>query len=916
MSKTSKIVPGQRWASEAEPELGLGTVLSCEDGRIELEFRAAGEKRLFALSSAPLRRVRFEAGDVIESRRARGLKIAEVRELNDCLVYMTDGGVVPESELADTIRFSRPEERLKAGMLDDRDSYDLRIESLKRRAQWRCSKARGFLGARIQLLPHQLATANAVLRLAGPRALLADEVGLGKTIEACLVLHRMLLTGQAERILIVVPDSLIHQWFVELLRRFNLSFSLFDEERFEACRRQSPEANPFLDEQWVIVSQDFMVSEAAVTEAVVSAPWDVLVVDEAHHLEWSEDFVSPAYALVERLAERTEGLLLLTATPEQLGVAGHFARLRLLDPDRYTDLAGFAEEAKGYRAVADLVGKLEGSTIQSLSKDAFSALASGNHVVDRLLEEWPEGEVRTIEAVVSRLIDAFGPGRVLFRSTRSALGGFPKREALLHALEAKDDTVHFSRKIRWLVDLLAELNEAKVLLIVHTREMAELIIAAVERQVRVPMGVFHEGLSLIQRDRQAAYFADPEGARLLVCSEIGSEGRNFQFAHHLVLFDLPPAPELLEQRIGRLDRIGQSETIRIHVPYIKGAKEEAWVRWYHEGLEAFETCLPGGHGLGEVFGPRLDELDTARDDTVLTPLLAEANAQVAAFRLKLADGRDRLLGVHPEAEAEAAELIAVINAFGADPDFEKYALSVFDVCGLSIQDLAPRRYRLAPGVLMAETLPGLPEQGMTVTFDRTEAIAREDLIFFSADHPLLSAAFDQQLGSEKGNSSFAIWPDAPGDGVFLEAWFVIEVVAPKPLHVDRFLPPEPFRIVVNHAGEEVDEADLWTDTGLLEGDPRPILERGFVTKKLLPVMLERSREASKAVAAKVHKVALGKAEVFYASELERLHLLSRLNDHVQPEEIERLDAERAAVIEVLKTAGAREDAVRLIWAQA
>lgn len=916
MAPPSKIVPGQRWTSEAEPELGLGTVLSCEYGRIELEFRAAGEKRLFALSSAPLRRVRFEAGDVIQSRTASGLEVVEVEELNGCFVYITEDAVVPESELSDTIRFSRPEERLKAGMVDDREAYDLRIESLKRRAQWRCSTARGYLGARIQLLPHQLATASAVLRLAGPRALLADEVGLGKTIEACLVLHRMLLTHQAERILIVVPDSLIHQWFIELLRRFNLSFSLFDEERFEEIQRHDRERNPFLEEQWIVVSQDFLVSDPKVAEAVLEAPWDVLVVDEAHHLEWSPEEASPAYAIVEQLSRQAHGLLLLTATPEQLGAAGHFARLRLLDPDRYSDMVAFEEEAKEYHVVADLVEKLETGPSETLSKKAFAKMAKGDDVVARLLEEWPEKETRSSEAIVSRLIDAFGPGRVLFRSTRGALGGFPKREAHLHPLKAKDDSVHFSTKIRWLVDLLTDLKEAKVLLIVHTREMAEAIMTAVERQVRVPMGVFHEGLSLIQRDRQAAYFADPEGARLLVCSEIGSEGRNFQFAHHLVLFDLPPAPELLEQRIGRLDRIGQTETIRIHIPFISGTQEEAWVRWYHEGLQAFETCLPGGHGFGEAFGPRLEALEVPLKEGAIKPIISEALKGVSEFRIQLADGRDRLLGVHPEAQREAEELMSVINEFGSDPDFEKYALGVFDACGLSIQDLAPRRYRLAPGVLMAETLPGLPEHGMTVTFDRSEAIAREDLIFFSADHPLLNAAFDQLLGSENGNSSFAIWEDAPADGVFLEVWFVIEVVAPKALHVDRFLPPEPFCVVVDHTGEMLEADQIWSDDALVTGDPRPILERGVVTKKLLPVMLERSREWSERLAQDVFEEALRKAEASYDDEIERLRLLSRLNDHVDPAETERLEAEKLSVLEVLKTADAREDAVRLVWAQA
>src|SRR5207253_3100152 len=132
---------------------------------------------------------------------------------------------------------------------------------------------------------------------------------------------------------------------------------------------------------------------------------------------------------------------------------------------------------------------------------------------------------------------------------------------------------------------------------------------ALRRRIKdVKVAVFHEGLSLIQRDRNAAWFADPHGAHILICSEIGSEGRNFQFAHHLVLFDLPLDPELLEQRIGRLDRIGQTSEIHVHVPYIAGGPTEVLARWYHEGLNAFVNNLEGGSELLERFGARIYEL--------------------------------------------------------------------------------------------------------------------------------------------------------------------------------------------------------------------------------------------------------------------------------------------------------------------
>lgn len=110
--------------------------------------------------------------------------------------------------------------------------------------------------------------------------------------------------------------------------------------------------------------------------------------------------------------------------------------------------------------------------------------------------------------------------------------------------------------------------------------------------------VFHEGMSIIERDRAAAWFAEEDtGAQVLLCSEIGSEGRNFQFASHMVMFDLPFNPDLLEQRIGRLDRIGQAHDIQIHVPYLEKTAQSVLVRWYHEGLDAFEHTCPTGRTI-------------------------------------------------------------------------------------------------------------------------------------------------------------------------------------------------------------------------------------------------------------------------------------------------------------------------------
>ena len=343
---------GQRWVSDTEPELGLGMVLKVGFGRVEIYFPAAAEHRQYALQAAPLRRVRFQAGDSIKCHDQVQHVVTQVTEENGLVIYHTEDGTFPEALLSDTISFSKPQDRLFAGQIDDPRTYELRLRALERRCELRKSPTRGFAGGRVDLIPHQMAIASEVTGRLLPRVLLADEVGLGKTIEACLILHRLHLTGRASRVLVLVPDALLHQWFVELLRRFNLLFSLFDEERCLSIEANEEGGNPFLDSQLVLTSLGLLTASERRVEQALEAGWDLLIVDEAHHLEWTPAEASSAYTLVERLAAQTEGVLLLSATPQQLGAEGHFARLRLLDPDRYSDLAHFVEETAHYEEVA------------------------------------------------------------------------------------------------------------------------------------------------------------------------------------------------------------------------------------------------------------------------------------------------------------------------------------------------------------------------------------------------------------------------------------------------------------------------------------------------------------------------------------------------------------------------------------
>ena len=906
--ENKKPAPGQRWVSDSEPELGLGIILKAEYGRVEVFFHAASEGRQYSLESAPLRRVKFAAGDKIKSRQGRDLVVEAVEDRGATLVYRTDRGELPEADLSDAISFSKPEDRLLGGRVDELETFELRVEALRRRSELRRSPVRGFVGGRVDLLPHQMFIASEVAGRIVPRVLLADEVGLGKTIEAGLILHRLHLTGRADRVLILLPEPLVNQWFVELLRRFNLLFSIFDEERCASIELHDAEANPFLDSQLVLANAAFLAGNATRMRQVVEAGWDLLVVDEAHHMEWSPEQASPQYLLVEELARRTAGLLLLTATPQQLGPEGHFARLRLLDPNRYADLAEFLEEATHYEQVARALDRLLANhPLTDADRELF-----GSHSprVREHCEKFARGDAASRMHLVNELLDAFGTGRVMFRNTRASLPGFPARKAHLVPLPAGADETE--AKVKWLAGLLRELRSEKVLLICKTRALVEEIAERLQREINVNCGVFHEGLTLLQRDRNAAYFSEAEGARILLCSEIGSEGRNFQFAHHLVLFDLPVNPELLEQRIGRLDRIGQSGTIHLHVPYAEGTASEVLARWYHEGLNAFEKNPHGAVEIAATLGGELAALCDAFVAKKVTAFMKKTREMHARVAKKLERGHDRLLELNSSKPERAAELIRQIRAADADAGFEDFCIRLFDHFGVEVDDLSTRTFLLKAGHLLTDAFPALPEAGLSVTFERARALSREDIGLISGDHPIVTGALDLLLGSEAGNTAFGVWKGSGSEAILLEIHAVVECVAPSALHVDRFLPPTPLRVVLDHAQVDHSEDETLRNVRFEKGDIYRLLDRGAVKRKLLPAMLAKAEALAAERMKTLVATATAAMETQLQDEIERLETLRTINDHVRPEEIAAAQQQKAELLTAVGSARLRMDSLRLI----
>lgn len=934
--------PEQRWVSEGEPELGVGVVVETDKSRVQVRFPAAGETRQYALANAPLRRVIFKPGDTVVDRNKRPFVIERVQDTGDLLLYIGKEGTLSEADLGDVSVKHGVNDRLLIGDVEKPDVFALRRKTLGFDHMRRISPINGFVGGRIDLIPHQLYIAHEVSSRYAPRVLLSDQVGLGKTIEACLILHRLLLSGQASRILILVPDSLIHQWFVEMLRRFNLWFHIFDEERCAALDESAPEGNPFLDDQLVICSTSFLASSSTRARQAISANWDMLVVDEAHHLAWSLEKASPEYAIVELLSKVAKGLLLLTATPEQLGVESHFARLRLLDPERYADYDEFINESQDHAAIANIVESLSsGNTLKDKDKALLETIFG-----EERMTKVEEGGVVAKNQLIEDLLDQHGPGRVVFRNTRSAMSGFPKRKAQLIPLAAEtnqeewiqrlskeyalDKKVQINADVKqkfwfaedprvtWLVALLVQLNPAKVLLICRSKAKVLALEKALQKLSSAKVAVFHEDLNIVQRDRNAAWFAEPDGARVLLCSEIGSEGRNFQFAHHLVLFDLPVHPELLEQRIGRLDRIGQSEDIQIHVPYLKGSPQEVLVRWFHEGLNAFEENIEGGNQIGQLFNDRLVDMALAASSTDISTKLDALITDTAAYQKELkqvlAHGRDKLLEMNSFRPSVAEKLVEKIKAADQDLGLELYMTQIFEHFGIEMEDLAPRTYLLHPAKANREAFPSIPDDGISVTFDRKRALSREDISFISWDHPMVTGALDMVLSLGTGGASFGVLRGTDETGILLEVTFVLETAGRKGVHVDRFLPSTPLRVVVNHSSEEVTgdyPVDLFNKQ-LIPGQIDDLIENETLVDTILPDMIETATEIAEQLKLEEIDAGLNRMNQTLDHEIGRLASLHKRNKAIRPDEIRTAFDEKNVLTALIGNARIRMDSLQLI----
>ena len=481
----------------------------------------------------------------------------------------------------------------------------------------------------VEPLVHQIETVRKVLKQFRGRVLLADEVGLGKTIEAGMVLKEYALRGMAERTLILTPASLVGQWHEELETKFGLTFAT----TYEPLLRDDPSAF------W---AQDRIVASIATArrrehaERLSERQFDLIIVDEAHHLR---DRSSQSWKLVDSLNKRF--LLLLSATPVQNDLIELYNLLTLLKPGIFKTLKEFRlaymtpGKPRQPANSASLRALMRGAMIRN-TRAVVALKLPRRHATTIKVDGGPgEAEAYAALAAAARRLAAEGEARrnrLALHHLLGAAGSSPKaaaRAAARVAARNTGDPTWAELAKRWaaietggkeaaLIDLVWRNPSEKKLVFVHSRETLAHVAGHLE-QAGVSLARFDGSLSGPGKDAAIAAFRDH--ASVLVCTQSGGEGRNIQFCNTLINFDVPWNPMAIEQRIGRIDRIGQSREVFVFNLVTRGTLEEQLLALLDEKISMFELVV------GEV-GAILGSLEEEREfpDRVLDAWLAATEA--------------------------------------------------------------------------------------------------------------------------------------------------------------------------------------------------------------------------------------------------------------------------------------------------
>ena len=841
-----------------------------------------GSEQIFNLHAGVLEATPFNVGDRVMRSGVVGVVIEKVPDqtYQTLKVAFSDGTLSNAVEM--TLRpatLDDPFERFRANQLGTAEQFNLRSVASDLWTRHLHDSLVSLSHARVDLKPHQVSVVHRVTSSYPHRFLLCDEVGLGKTIEAAMVVKELRARGLAGRVLILVPSGLVRQWQFELKTKFNETFAIFDNNTFQYLKSKGVR-NPWTDHDSVITSQTWASWSQERRDEIASVDWDLIIVDEAHHARrqrtGSRVTVTNLYRLVSELTSRPEfarrGVLFLTATPLQLQRHELFSLVEMLSPVLFASEDDFVSHLQDLSGLNILVEELTGDGSVSELTERATALLGGQpadlqgldagELIDRLrarhrLSEvlirnrrsmiggflprkafrW-EVEVTEDERAVQIEMDSIiADGYREAERTRQASVGFlmvmwqklaaSSSRALLKSLEGRRDrllqgriaaslsaeeaeedlsadreasdiikdlpaasvyelsridrviellkVINIDSKARTFIEKLQELfheedPDGKVIVFTEFRETQDMLVELCAAQ-GWSAHRFHGQLNSLQKEAAIDSFRVGTGPQVLVSTEAGGEGRNFQFAHILVNYDLPWNPMRVEQRIGRVDRIGQEHPVTIFNFHVQGTIEGRILDVLERRIHLFEESIGG-----------------------LDPILGEAEADIRAALRATAEERDNELErvakrleervrQAREAETQLKDFILDTKSYSAEiaqtalqekesvsqVDFERLITALLRSVNTWVdpdQDKVDRRIQFHPPFTEEhkELIEG--QEKRRVCFDPRNFVDSEHVEYFGFGHPIIDALV-KRTTEERHDGATAIrqLPEGTIDGL-------------------------------------------------------------------------------------------------------------------------------------------------------
>jgi ATP-dependent helicase HepA len=881
-------------------ELGVGKLHKYDElGRAVVHFSGEGTKTL--APKAPMSRARLSGSTPVRFKTALGEVVTG--EIIDFLVQREDGGFVYrvtsgnnvhevwEGHIMPLTETTDPMHVLKAYRWDAPRNYYARWSMADTYGRW-CAASAGLpamLGARVLPLGHQIYAARRVLFDRRPRFILADEVGLGKTIEAGMIIQALQAERQNFSVLVVAPGSMSRQWLTETYLRFGArAYHHVD------CARMAEESvssvRALVAEQRLIVATTALEAHAELADMIVSRKWDMVVVDEAHQ-------ISPEHALygfLRRLAGQTDGLLLLSATPSKRDMTGLLGMLALVAPDAFADQSPADLQVKYDRqsrvwdrlnftrklidAAATEGRELDRDEVEFVA-DEWVGLIEGDELFDALLERmrageapaaielvayvqefhrldhriirtrratlttdtirWPERtlvelpwspsqaeaiflnhledlpegedvEVAAIRALYQRFCTTSPSAAMRFlQQRREALDGQtggraddptrqivgdagPNDEPIILA-EIIQRLIPFEGEERWLrtaiglarawqdeggfsrADVLGtwldehlESPQNQVLVFVQNADAADDLANRLEGLLGGrAVARFHCGMDEADLASTALRFQRDKACRVLVSDELGGEGRNFQNASAVVHFDVPVSCARLEQRIGRLDRVGRESGRQVLSVVITAgtAADQALLETHRDVFKVFHRSIGGLEFILPMLQLQV-QVAYGRGPSALREIASQLGAQVdaalsatdEAFDISLDATRPQLdrstaLATEIEDESDTSESAAALRSWA----------SRLGIHGRTRDDDSSE-FRWTNGTLKVSSDwlkigAGTDNESRLIsgTFVRQTALDREDLQFFAPGHSLIDTmVFEAEHGLHSRVTAFTL----------------------------------------------------------------------------------------------------------------------------------------------------------------